>query len=244
MFKGIGKIIQKEQFDPGLLSLFVNPYYFARKELIRNIRAFSNYIKGDVLDIGCGKKPYERLFSGVTSYIGLEICDAKNRTDKKIDILYDGRRFPFENNTFDSIVTFEVFEHVFNPDEFLKEVNRVLKINGVLLMSASFIWDEHEQPYDYARYSSFGLKSLLSKYGFEVIEHRKTVQGLRIIFQLINVYIYKIIAVKNIYLDLLFTIIFTSPFNILGEILSRFFPSNKDLYLDNIILAGKKKIYE
>ena len=57
----------------------------------------------------------------------------------------------------------QVLEHVFNPDEFLLKINRVLKNDGKLLLTVPFVWDEHEQPFDYARYSSFGLKALIEK---------------------------------------------------------------------------------
>ena len=53
-------------------------------------------------------------------------------------------------------------------------------------MTVPFVWDEHEQPYDYARYSSFGLKHILNENGFEVIEQRKSNNGIEVIFQLLN----------------------------------------------------------
>ena len=67
----------------------------------------------------------------------------------------------------------QVLEHVFNPQEFLGELGRVLARGGRLLLTVPFVWDEHEQPFDYARYSSFGLKALLEQHGFRVLQHRK-----------------------------------------------------------------------
>ena len=75
--------------------------------------------------------------------------------------------------SFDNVVCNQVLEHVFRPEVFLLEIHRVIKPGGNMLMSVPFIWDEHEQPWDYARYSSFGLKYLLENTGFEVIEQRK-----------------------------------------------------------------------
>ena len=241
MFKGAGKIIRKEDFDPGLIGLFVNPYYFARKELIRNIRLFSNYIRGLTLDVGCGQKPYQRFFTNSTGYVGLEFEDGGSVKNKEVDYFYDGRVFPFDDERFDSVVAFEVLEHVFNPGEFLSEINRVLKAEGALLMSVSFIWDEHEQPFDYGRYTSFGLKFLLDKYGFEVVECRKALADIRVVFQIINAYLYKKIRTKNSYFNILAVLVFISPFNIMGQFLSRISPANNDLYLDNIVLAKKRK---
>ncbi|SEH95577.1 type 11 methyltransferase [Bathymodiolus azoricus thioautotrophic gill symbiont] len=134
-----------------------------------------------------------------------------------------------------------MFEHVFNPNEFLTEINRVTKTGGWLLMSVPFVWDEHEQPYDYARYSSFGLKHILLENGFEVVESRKSNDGLEVIFQLINDYIFKVTMTKNIYINLLTTLFLMAPINIIGLIVSKILPRNDDLYLDNIVLAKKVK---
>ena len=138
-----------------------------------------------------------------------------NREQKKADYFYDGNKFPFRNAEFDSIVTNQVLEHVFNPDEFLSEINRVLKIDGKLLLTVPFVWDEHEQPYDYARYSSFGLKSFWKRHGFQIIKHHKSVNDFGVIIQLINAYIYKI-TIKFPLLRQLTTITLCAVINILG----------------------------
>lgn len=237
--KKFKEIFLRELFFPGIIGIFINPYYFARKALLENIKALSEYIKGDTLDIGCGQRPYEKLFSGATSYIGLEIDNPENRTRKKADVFYDSKTFPFENDRFDSVVMFEVLEHVFNLDEFLRELYRVLKVKGVLLMSVSFIWDEHEQPYDFARYTSFGIKDLLERYGFQILKHKKSLKDIRVIFQLLNAYFDKVLFSKGRFVYILSTFFIIAPINILGSIMNLFLPKNDDLYLDNIILATK-----
>ena len=71
----------------------------------------------------------------------------------------------------------------------------------------------------------------------EVIEHRKSNNGVEVIFQLINAYLYKIIS-KSAYANLLLSIVLMAPVNIMGLIFSKILP-NDDLYLDNIVLAKK-----
>ena len=80
----------------------------------------------------------------------------------------------------------------------------------MFLMTVPFVWDEHEQPYDYARYSSFGLKHILSENGFEVIKHLKSNNGLEVIFQLINAYIFKVTLTKSVYINLLSWLVMVS----------------------------------
>ena len=188
--------------------------------------------------IGCGQKPYKHLFD-VTEYIGLEIDTLGNRSNKKADYFYDGKIFPFQEDTFDTVLSNQVLEHVFNPDEFLSEVHRVLKSQGVLLLTVPFVWDEHEQPIDYARYSSFGLKYLLEKHKFEILDQRKSITDIRVIFQLLIGYIYKVTVTQNNIINLLTSIVLISPLNVAGEFFALFLPKNNDLYLDNIILAKK-----
>lgn len=236
----IKRYLKRQQYQPDLVGLFVNPFYFARKGLYENIAVLANKVTGRVLDVGCGQKPYAGLFK-FSQYIGLELDSLENRQTKKADFFYDGLSFPFQDCEFDSIVVNEVFEHVFNPTDFLREINRVLKPDGMLLMTVPFVWDEHEQPNDYARYSSFGLISIVEKYGFKVIEHRKSMNDIRVIFQMLNGYLYKKTVSRYRYVNLLTTLVIMSPFNILGELLSKMLPRNDDLYLDNIILAQKMR---
>jgi SAM-dependent methyltransferase len=236
MFARLKSSIREQDFNPGGLGLLVNPFYFARKGLHRHIVALAPLVRGRILDVGCGSKPYRKYFNA-SEYIGLEI-EGRN---KDADRLYDGKEFPFKDGEFDSVFTSQVLEHVFNPEEFLLEINRVLKDGGVLLLTVPFIWDEHEQPFDYARYSSFGLRHLLESHGFEIVDHRKSMSDIRVIFQMINAYIYKKTITRSARLNLLLTLILMAPFNLLGEFFAKILPGNNDLYLDNIVLARKKQ---
>lgn len=231
---------QHKWFFPSGIGILINPFYFARKGLAKHISALAGQVTGKTLDVGCGSKPYMHLYHS-EEYVGLEIDTPQNRASNKGDYFYDGKQFPFDNGTFDSLVANEVLEHVFNPDQFLGEVFRVLKPGGVTLLTLPFVWDEHEQPYDFARYSSFGIKALLEKHGFIVVEQRKSTDDIRVIFQLLNAYLFKKTVTKRAWINLLITLTLMAPINILGELLFLVTPRNPDLYLDNIVLARKKE---
>ena len=230
----------KQSFNPGFGGIFFNPFYFARKGLYANISPIISSLRGKTLDVGCGQKPYYPLYNG-DEYIGLEIDSEENRKNKQADFFYDGIDFPFDSKSFDNVISNQVLEHVFNPNEFLMEINRVLSPNGYFLLSVPFVWDEHEQPFDYARYSSFGLTHLLKKNGFEVFQYKKVNNGVEVIFQLISAYLYKVLDFKNIYVRIFFHILLISPFNLIGWVLSKILPRNDDLYLDSVVLAIKVK---
>ena len=231
----IPELVKEYEFNPRVLGLFINPFYFARKGIYQFFYTHTLYVTGKVLDVGCGSKPYKSFFSGA-EYTGLELAGSK----KEADCYYDGITFPFHDREFDMVVTSQVFEHVFNPERFLSEIHRVLTNGGKLLMTVPFIWDEHEQPNDYARYSSFGLKSLLEQNGFRVSHQHKSVKDIRVIFQMINMYLYKKMWGENMYLNGIVMLCFMAPVNIIGEVLGHILPENEDVYLDNLIIAIKR----
>ena len=238
MTRKLKDIYHRQAFYPGFIGIFVNPFYHARLGLRKAMSRFSSELKGRLLDVGCGSKPYQELFA-VDDYIGLDIDSEASRNRKIADYFYDGKIFPFNENEFDSVLCNQVLEHVFNPDEFLSEIKRVLKPSGRLLITVPFVWDEHEQPRDYARYSSFGLKALLDKNGFNVIEYKKIGADASIIFQLINAYLYKIIVKWPLPIRVVITMSLMSLFNLLGIMLGMLLPRNPDLFLDQIVLAEK-----
>ena len=135
---------QREHFYPGWLGLFINPFYFARAALVNAVRKYAPQLQGNLLDIGCGTRPYEELFI-VDEYIGLDIDNESAHMRGGADYYYDGSKFPFPDASFDSALCNQVLEHVFNPDEFLSEIHRVLRQDSRLLLTVPFVWDEHEQ---------------------------------------------------------------------------------------------------
>lgn len=239
MMQALKRYVLAQQYKPSLMGLMVNPFYHARRGLYRAISAMAPRLEGRLLDVGCGRKPYQSLFPA-SEYVGLEIDTPENRARKQADYFYDnGEPFPFPDQCFDGLICNQVLEHVFTPDLFLTDIRRVLKPGGKLLLTIPFVWDEHEQPWDYARYSSFGLKSLLEKNGFEVVEQVKINADVRVLFQLINAYLYKVLWTRQPIVNLLICAVAMAPFNILGTLLYRLLPANPDLYLDQIVLARK-----
>jgi SAM-dependent methyltransferase len=226
-------------FFPTCIGIFINPFYFARKYLHLSISQSAHNVSGRLLDVGCGTKPYKSLFK-VESYIGLDIDTPETRENKIADDFYDGAIFPYPTNSFDSAICNQVLEHVFNPEQFIREINRVLRPGGRLLLTIPFVWDEHEQPHDYARYSSFGLQALLTKNGFNILSHKKTGADASLIFQIINIYLFKVTKNFPLIIRLIFTSTVVAFFNIIGIISSKVLPPNLDMFLDHVVVAEKK----
>src|SRR5579875_3035709 len=133
-----------KDFNPSV----TKPNYLIRNRLLKNIQKLSSHLHGKLLDFGCGQKPYKNLFS-VQEYIGVDFENLGHpHVNESIDIFYDGHKLPFANETFDSVFCSEVFEHIFNLEEILKELNRVLKSGGMMLITCPFSYCEHEVPND------------------------------------------------------------------------------------------------
>lgn len=134
------------------------------------IKAAKKYLKGRLIDIGCGSKPYKNLLSEyVSEHIGI---DQKNTMhfQHNIDIFSSAYQIPVANGAFDSAICTAVLEHLEEPEAALRECYRVLSDEGVAIYSIPFIWHLHEEPRDFYRFSKYGLEYLFKKVGFEILE--------------------------------------------------------------------------
>jgi SAM-dependent methyltransferase len=235
----LGAIYRRENFAPTWLGIFVNPFYFARRGLYRGIVAQRHRLSGRLLDFGCGRKPYQPLFA-VSEYVGLDIEESgHSHRNESIDVYYDGKVIPFGDAHFDSAFSTQVFEHVFNLDDMLGEIHRVLKPGALLLATVPFVWDEHEVPYDFGRYTSFGLTHVLQKAGFEVVEFQKSTNYVETVFQMWNAYVNQVVLPSNKLAKALLTVVFVAPVTLLGIVASALLPASRDFYLDNIVVARR-----
>ena len=125
------------------------------------------YVKGTTLDVGCGHKPYEKtFFAGAEKYIGMDYLTDRS----KPDVVGSATDIPLGDASFDTVVSTEVLEHVPDPLKALREMYRVLKPGGYLILSTPMYWPRHEVPYDYFRYPYDGLLHLIKTSGFELKE--------------------------------------------------------------------------
>lgn len=233
--------LDREQFHPTALGIFTTSVYIIRRGLFQAVKAFAPQITGDVLDFGCGSKPYESLFTAARRYVGVDVeVSGHPHADSKVDVYYDGKRLPFDDAEFDAVVSFEVIEHVFNLDEALGEIHRVLKPGGMLLVTAPFAWDEHEAPYDFARYTSFGLRHVLDNAGFDVVEMRKTTTSVLAIGQMFIAYMAFYVAPRPRILKWFFQWLVTTPLTVIVLGLNAVLPKRQETFSNTATLARKR----
>jgi SAM-dependent methyltransferase len=122
-------------------------------------------IHGKLLDVGCGRKPYRNTyFSTATTYTGVDYLT--DRSDP--DIVASAVDLPLSDQSFDTVVSTELLEHVSNPLRALQEMYRVLKPGGYLVLTTPMYWPRHEIPHDFFRYPYDGLLHLIKESGFEL----------------------------------------------------------------------------
>ncbi len=152
--------------------------YINDKLILKYLEKNLNLLEGTILDIGCGRMRYKEIILSKKhnnkpndkKYIGIDLEAGKFNYSVKADIYWDGKKIPIENNSVDSAILFEVLEHCKNPQIVVREAFRVLKPGGVLLFSTPFLYQLHGVPFDYQRFTSFGVENLLFSAGFSQIK--------------------------------------------------------------------------
>jgi SAM-dependent methyltransferase len=125
-----------------------------------------DFVRGKLLDVGCGRKPYkDTYFSGATSYTGVDYLTERSQPD----IVASALDLPFDDKSFDTVVSTEVLEHLSDPLRALRQMHRVLTPGGHLILSTPMYWPRHETPYDFFRYPYDGLLFLIKESGFEFV---------------------------------------------------------------------------
>src|SRR5262245_5592226 len=94
---------------------------------IEQLREAAPAARGRLLDVGCGTKPYASMFAPyVTEYVGLEVERSFSATHAATsgapDVFYDGRRMPFDDASFDTVLCIQVLEHTPEPFRVVQEI--------------------------------------------------------------------------------------------------------------------------
>jgi SAM-dependent methyltransferase len=132
------------------------------------------HYKGNLYDLGCGIRSYEEFFLKFSdSYVGIDWGSSIH--DTKADIFADlNQPLPVESAVADTVVCLSVLEHLSEPQTLLNEAYRIMKPGATMILQVPWQWKLHEEPYDFFRYTPYGLQHLFAKAGFVNIEVEAT----------------------------------------------------------------------
>ncbi len=128
------------------------------------------HCKGHLLDLGCGSVPMYDYYKSMAESITCADWENSAHDTNHIDVFCDlNDKLPFEDNSFDTIIFSDVFEHLSNPFGALSEIKRILKKDGKLLMNYPFLYGIHEAPYDYCRYTKYRMNTWFEALNLKII---------------------------------------------------------------------------
>lgn len=120
-----------------------------------------------ILDVGSWKKRYQKCFREIIpeGYTGIDIRPGSN-----VDLVVEPYDWPFEDGSFDLVISGACFEHTERFWDVFKEMVRILKPNGMMCVIAPFGYSVHKFPIDCWRFLPDGMAVLAKTYNVELIK--------------------------------------------------------------------------
>lgn len=142
-------------------------FYVHLRTLNAALGRASPYLRGLLIDIGCGNKPYRDMFPHVVHYVGYDVVQS---SECVVDIIGLAATLPIADKSADAVLCTQTIEHIHEFQTLLDEAFRILKPGGHIVLSGPMYWPLHEEPYDYFRFTKHGFRCILEKSGFRVID--------------------------------------------------------------------------
>lgn len=130
----------------------------------------SKYATGILVDIGCGRKPWESLFAPfVSKYVGVDHEETLHDLDAA-DVVANAYETTIGAGQVDTVILINVLEHLEDPFAAAKEIDRILRSGGHAIVVAPMFWHVHEAPRDFYRFTPFGFRYVFESAGLTVVE--------------------------------------------------------------------------
>jgi len=229
------------------LRRFISPFFLTRYYLTLHLKEVlsETRIKGSILDIGCGNKPYEFYFKDANKYVGIDFKSYSKNKDMGYnppDYYFDSNYLksldlPFKKESFDNCVSFQVLEHHANPQKLISEMYRVTKKGGHILLTAPFLGGVHEEPNDYQRFTKYGLIEIFKLYKCKIISIKEQCSLFSTISLMLNEYLNSFASKNRV--NYFISLLIYPPFilfSYISLVLDIFFKSKK-IFFNYLILV-------
>ena len=186
-------------------------------------------INGKTIDLGAknGKASYYRFFN--LKYSEIDYVDI-NPTESNILKLDLEKNLPISDKSYNSVLAINLFEHIFNIQNLIEEIYRILDDEGKLIGSTPFMKEYHSDPFDFYRYTQDFYKKMFEKVGFVNIELILVGQGL---FHVVAENVGKLLKIK------ILRYLFWELCIGIDKLLNKFYKNNKNYYCSIIFLCEK-----
>ena len=186
-------------------------------------------INGKTIDLGAknGKASYYRFFN--LKYSEIDYVDI-NPTESNILKLDLEKNLPISDKSYNSVLAINLFEHIFNIQNLIEEIYRILDDEGKLIGSTPFMKEYHSDPLDFYRYTQDFYKKMFEKVGFVNIELILVGQGL---FHVVAENVGKLLKIK------ILRYLFWELCIGIDKLLNKFYKNNKNYYCSIIFLCEK-----
>ncbi|TAK59227.1 class I SAM-dependent methyltransferase [Patescibacteria group bacterium] len=191
------------------------------------------YANGRTLDIGGGTSKYREIIKkSVSDYLVADLYE----TGVEVDFKEDARKMSFSEGSFDTVLSFQVLEHIDDTSATVGEMYRILKKGGHAIVTMPFLFPQHGDPSDYHRFTKEAARFYFERAGFTTIELGSQGSTLSVISAML----------RRMYLDhytagysRLRSAFFTRIFGILKYFDRKGYFKHPDLYTNVYIVAKK-----
>jgi len=175
---------------------YLNTVKITADNIKKGVASSLQYVQGSkrLYDLGCGSMPYRKLFDGVVDeYHGFDFKPAADLHKPDLtnpSAWIDITDSDLKSESCDVVLSTQVLEHIGDTKKFIKEIHRVLEKGGTCIMTIPFAWPTHAEPDDFYRFTCFGLETLFTEAGFEIVKIQPLEGAYATIMQLYLVSVY------------------------------------------------------
>jgi SAM-dependent methyltransferase len=153
-------VLDKLRFTP------LHPQWFAYRHERHRYRIAGRLATGRTLDIGCGRQNLRSYLNRECDYISLDApATGEKLYGAQPDVFGDAQNLPFRDRQFDTVILLEVLEHLERPETALQDAQRLVRVGGKIIVSTPFLYPVHDAPWDFQRWTLYGLQRLAKSTG-------------------------------------------------------------------------------